>query len=117
MFKQFSGGNFKVFDDAEIKAVHEATIELLENVGIKMHNKTARQIFHDRGAVVDQENGIVKIPRTMLEEAIDSTPSRLVLCGREEINDLVLEGANVYLGTGGTVLNTLDLDTGAKRLS
>lgn len=117
MFKKFHGGSFKVFKDAEVKAVHEATVELLQNVGIKMHNKTARQIFHDQGADVNQESGVVKIPRAMLEDAIASTPSRLVLCGREEKNDLVLEGANVYLGTGGTVLNTLDLDTGTKRLT
>jgi len=117
MFKQFQGGSFKVFSDSDIKAVHEATIELLEKVGIKMHNQTARHIFKENGAIVDDESRIVKIPLAMLEDAIDSTPSKLILYGREEKNDLVLEGSNVYLGTGGTVLNTLDIDTGKKRLT
>ena len=117
MFKMFQGGSFKVFSDSDVKTVHEATVELLENVGIKMHNQTARQIFKEKGAAVNDESRIVKIPRAMLEDAIDSTPSKLVLYGREEKNDLVLEGSNVYLGTGGTVLNTLDIDTGKKRLT
>jgi trimethylamine---corrinoid protein Co-methyltransferase len=117
MFKQFRGGRFKVFTDSEVTAVHEATVDLLRNVGIKMHNQTARQIFVEKGAIVDHESRIVKIPRAMLEDAIDSTPSKLILYGREEKNDLVLEGSNVYLGTGGTVLNTLDIDTGKKRLT
>jgi trimethylamine---corrinoid protein Co-methyltransferase len=73
-----------------------------------MHNPTARQIFDDKGAKVDNDSRIVKMPRVMIEEAIDSTPSKIILCGREEKNDLVLEGSNVHLGTGGTVLNTLD---------
>ncbi len=115
MFKYYEGGSFKVFSDKEINEIHEASVYLLENVGIKMHNETARRIFTENGANVDQESMIVKIPRGMLEDAIDSTPSRLILYGREEKNDLVLEGANVYLGTGGTVLNTIDLDTGKKR--
>ncbi len=117
MFKQFQGGSFKVFSDSDVKTVHEATIELLEKVGIKMHNQTARHIFKENGARVDEESRIVKIPRAMLEDAIDSTPSKLILYGREEKNELVLEGSNVYLGTGGTVLNTLDIDTGKKRLT
>ncbi|OPL10797.1 MAG: hypothetical protein AVO34_09845 [Firmicutes bacterium ML8_F2] len=115
MFKHFKGGSFRVFSDADIKAVHEASVYLLEKVGIKMHNEQARQIFADSGAAVDHESRIVKIPRAMIEDAVDSTPSSLVLCGREEKNDILLEGANVHLGTGGTVLNTLDLETGHKR--
>ncbi len=117
MFKHYKGGSFKVFSDEDVKQIHEATVYLLEKVGIKIHNETARQIYADKGANVDHEKRIVKIPRTMIEDAIDSTPSRIVLCGREEKNDLILEGANVHLGTGGTVLNTLDLETGKKRLT
>ncbi len=115
MFKHYKGGSFKVFSEAEVKQIHEATVYLLENVGIKIHNDRARQIFAENGAKVDKENKIVKIPQAMLEDAIDSNPSRIILCGREEKNDLLLEGANVHLGTGGTVLNTLDLDDGKKR--
>jgi len=115
MYKHYKGGSFKVFSDSDIKQIHEATLYLLEKVGIKIHNKRARQIFADNGASVDSETNIVKIPKGMVEDAIDSNPSKIILCGREEKNDLLLEGTNVHLGTGGTVLNTLDLDTGKKR--
>ncbi|MFO7951591.1 MAG: trimethylamine methyltransferase family protein [Bacillota bacterium] len=115
MYKHYKGGNFKVFSDEEVQEIHEATVYLLEKVGMKMHNDTARQIYADNGANVDEENKIVKIPRAMIEDAIESNPSKIILCGREEKNDLHLEGANVHLGTGGTVLNTLDMETGKKR--
>ena len=117
MYKHYKGGSFKVFSDSEVKQIHEATLYLLEHVGIKIHNKRARQIFADHGAGVDSETNIVKIPKGMVEDAVDSNPSKIILCGREEKNDLHLEGTNVHLGTGGTVLNTLDLDTGKKRLT
>ncbi len=115
MYKHYKGGSFKIFSDSEVKQVHEATVYLLENVGIKIHNERARKIFKDSGAEVDDAQQIVKIPQSMLEDAVDANPSSIVLCGREEKNDLLLEGKNVHLGTGGTVLNTLDLDSGKKR--
>ncbi|MDW7729757.1 MAG: trimethylamine methyltransferase family protein [Bacillota bacterium] len=117
MFKHYKGGSFKVFSEEDVTAVHEATVYLLEKVGIKMHNETARQIFKEKGAAVEEAQRIVKIPRSMIEEAIDSTPSKIILCGRDEKHDLLLEGSNVHLGTGGTVLNTLDFDSGRKRLT
>ena len=46
-----------------------------------------------------------------------AAPKRVVLCGREEKHDLCCEGKNVHLGTGGTVLNVIDLETGVKRLT
>ncbi len=115
VFQQFQGGSNHVFPESKVKEIHEASVYLMEKVGVKVHNPRARQIFADHGAEVDHSGAIVKIPRSMLEDAVAAAPSRVVLCGREEKNDLVLEGTNTYLGTGGTVLNTLDLDTGERR--
>jgi trimethylamine--corrinoid protein Co-methyltransferase len=115
VFPQYQGGSNHVFPESKVKEIHEASVYLMEKVGVKVHNPRARQIFADHGAEVDQDEAIVKIPRSMLEDAVAAAPSRVILCGREEKNDLVLEGTNTYLGTGGTVLYTLDLDTGERR--
>jgi trimethylamine--corrinoid protein Co-methyltransferase len=53
----------------------------------------------------------------MIERALVDSPSEVVLCGRDETNDLVLGGTNVYAGTGGAELNVLDLETGKLRPS
>lgn len=57
----------------------------------------------------------VKIPRGMVEEALASAPSRVVLYGREDKHDLVLEEKRTHMGTGGSVLDILDLESGEKR--
>ncbi len=115
MFKTVTGGSFKVLSKDDIQAIHRETLNIMEDPGIRVHNKRAIEIFSENGATVDEENGIVRIPGAMAEEAIASAPSSVVLPGREEKNDLLLEKTNTYLGTGGTVLNTLDLETGEKR--
>ncbi len=111
------GGRYKPLDDSDIRQIHEMSVRIMEEVGIKVPNKQALDIFSQNGANVDRESSIVKIPRAMFEEMVDKAPSRVVLCGREEKNDIVLEGARTHLGTGGTVLNCLDLETGKRRLT
>jgi trimethylamine--corrinoid protein Co-methyltransferase len=57
------------------------------------------------------------MPRSLVEDAIASAPSSLTLCGRDAQHDCLLEGSRVHLGTGGTALYVLDLDTGQRRRS
>lgn len=115
MVKKVEGGSFKVFSPEDMQEIHESSVYLMEKVGVKVHNENARRIFEEAGAEVDHQQALVKISRSMLEDALDSAPSRVVLCGREEEHDLELEGTNTYLGTGGTVLYTLDLESGERR--
>ena len=111
------GGQYKPFTDAEVKKIHEAAMTLLGKGGVKVFTKTGREAFKKAGADVDESTNLVKIPLAMVEDAIDKAPSRLVLCGRDPKHDCILEGSNVYLGTGGTAINVLDLDTGTRRPS
>ncbi len=115
MYPAFDGGQLRLLKEDDIKAVHEASVQLLGEVGVKVKSKAAREVFRSNGAEVDTATEIVKIPRDLLEKAISDAPSRVILYGREEKNDLHLEKARTYLGTGGTVLYALDLETGQKR--
>lgn len=117
MITGFEGGQYRPLTDEGIEEIHAMTVHLMEDVGIKVPNKQALDIFEEKGAKVNRDQERVKIPRAMLEEALDTAPSRIVLCGREEENDLTLEGARTHLGTGGTVLHVLDLETGKRRLT
>jgi len=110
-------GQYRPLQDEDIQAIHEVSVRLLRDPGIKVNSREALEEFARGGAEVDRQEMMVRIPRSMLEDAIDAAPSRVVLCGREEKHDLVLEGKRTYLGTGGTVLNVLDLETGARRPS
>ncbi len=115
MLETVTGGSLKVLKDGDMQEIHQATLDIMEDTGIKVHNKRALEIFASHGAQVDKGKKLVKIPPSMVEDALASTPSSVVLCGREEKYDLHLSKTNTYLGTGGTVLSTLDLETGKKR--
>jgi len=111
------GGQYKPLSPEGIKDIHNTSLRLLENVGMEVNCKEALDIFKEKGAEVNYDKHIVKIPCKMVEEAIDTAPSKVILYGREEKHNLVLEDKNVYFGTGGTVLNVLDWKTNQKRPS
>ncbi len=115
MINSAEGGKLKLLSEADIKAIHDMIVRLMADPGVKVPNTAALRLFKEKGATVDESTQIVKIPQSMLEETLKNAPSRVTLCGRLEENDLTLENAVTYLGTGGTVLNCLDLETGEKR--
>ncbi len=115
MFPAIDGGQFKLFKEEELQSIHKNVIELLEKTGIKVKSEEGLKIFKENGAIVDEKTCIVKIPQSMLEDAIDKAPSQITLYGREEKNDLLLDNARTHLGTGGTVMYTLDMETGKRR--
>jgi len=115
--KSLTGGKYKVLSDKEVKMIHNASLRTLEKTGIEVNSKRALQIFKEQGAEIDFDKRRVRIPRCMVEDAINKAPSKVILCGREEKHDLILEDKRVYMGTAGTALSVLDLETGEKRPS
>ena len=113
----YKGGQYRPLTDAEVRQMHGAVITLLEKGGVRVFTRTGHEAFKKAGADVNESTRVVRIPRSMVEDAIDTAPSRLVLCGRDEEKDCILEGRHVYLGTGGTAIHVLDMETGKRRPS
>lgn len=106
---------YRLFAEDEVAKISEGVLWTLENVGIEVNSEPAWDVFQEAGAFADAESKVVRLPRSMVEDAIDQAPSEVVLCGRQRRHDLYLENTRVYFGTGGTVLYMLDLETGEKR--
>ncbi len=111
--KGLVGGQYKPLSDEEVQQIHEASLQVLERTGVQVGQSEALQLFEDAGAAVEEDR--VRLPRSLIEDAIDKAASTVVLAGRDPEHDLILEDARVYIGTGGAALQVLDLDTGEIR--
>jgi len=100
-----------------VKQMADAVFEVLERSGVAVYSDEAFAAFKAAGAVVDPETRTVKLPRSLVEDAIDSNPSTITLHARNEWYDAVLEKDRVHYGTGGTAIFVLDPDTGQRRPS
>jgi len=116
-YSQLSGLGLSIFSDDELAELHRATLDVLENSGLMVLNDEAQDIFYSHGCKVDKKTNIVKIPPYMVEEAIRSAPSKVLLAGRNPEYDVVLEGTRVAYTTFGVAIKVLDLETGKTRES
>lgn len=106
----YVGGQYKPLSPESVGRLHQVALDLLWEVGSQVNSAQAFEIFAAAGAKVDPEKRLVYIPKSMVEDAIASAPSSVLLAGRDPKHDLQLEGSRVYLGTGGTTPYVLDLE-------
>lgn len=106
------GFSVSMYTDEELMAIHLASVEVLWFEGMHVGSKEAMDLFEDGGATVDRSAGTVRIPQYMIEEAIKSAPSTIVLAGRNRGRDVVLDRSRVNFTTFGAGVNWLDLETG-----
>ncbi len=93
--------------------IHMASLEVLEQVGVEVHGAGAREILGDNGADVDGMR--VRLPGTMVEEALSVTPSRLTLWDRHGEVAIRAWGYETAFGGGSDCLYVLDHRTGERR--
>ena len=71
----------------ELGDIHQATLDVLENTGVFIEADEALEVFDGAGAEIDRQNKIVRIPPQLVEDAIQSAPSKILLAGRDPKHD------------------------------
>ncbi len=101
----------------DIDRLHAATLEILEQVGVRFPSQKALDIWEAHGAQVDRETQIVKTSPALIETALQSAPPAYDLAARRAEQDLPLDGNHVFVGTDGCGVEVIDLHTGQRRTS
>jgi len=76
--------NCKALNDKELEQIHQATLEVLNEVGVKIHSKKALTLLEDKGLEVDHNKSIVKFDPETVEKAIRSTPEKFEVFSRDK---------------------------------
>ena len=108
---------YHVLTNEDLDAIHEATLELMHDYGVQMHGKEALDVLAGAGCEVDYEKDRVRFPKGLVNDAIESTPAEITLCGRDPKNDTVLGGKKVCYKNFGTGVFIFDPYTGELRES
>jgi trimethylamine--corrinoid protein Co-methyltransferase len=107
----------EVLSADQLAELRNATMEILEHVGVRFPSERALSIFADHGALVDWEAQMVRIPPTLVESAMQKAPRAYLLSGRAEGTELLLDGSRTYFTTDGCGVHTIDRETGEQRPS
>jgi len=89
-------GPFPVLDPEGVDRIHDASIRVLEELGIELWSAEARQLFSDAGAIIDGE--VVRIGRDIVEHALSTAPSSFRLTSRNPAKAIELGGNKIAFG-------------------
>ncbi len=109
---------WEVLSADQVRRLHDTTMDLLERVGVVFQNDEVLNLLRKRGARLDGQRA--RLPASLVERAIESSPGRVILHGRHRSRDVVLGEGNIHftscygpvrvrrLGESATVPGTLE---------
>ena len=107
----------RVLSEDEKTQVHERSLKILAETGVKVNTAKGRQYLKDAGAEVDENSKIVKFPRAMVEESLRLAPKDFTLGARRPGWDLSMNAGECTLIADGEGVSVIDRKTGEHRPS
>lgn len=105
---------FSIITNSDCEKIHQATLEVLEDSGVKFDSEKARKVLVDAGCWED-DNDCIHFPRKLVEDCIDANPAEFRHCGRTRDDDVLISQDQVYASNFGEGIVIYDLNTDERR--
>jgi len=106
---------FSILKKDDIEAIHQATLNLMEDFGVCVYGDEAQERFSAAGCDVDKETGRIKFPRNLVNDCIKSAPGEFTMCARDPDKDVKIGRDHVTFTTFGTGVVIIDPYTGERK--
>jgi trimethylamine--corrinoid protein Co-methyltransferase len=94
--------------------MRDASLEILERVGVRLYLEEAVEMLKKAGAKVSDGN-LVRVPPKIVESALRTVPHEVVLYDRKGQAVMPVGGYKCFYGPGSDCLNIIDHRTGQRR--
>ena len=112
---QHKGGFTEVASEDQLEMIHNASMQILEEVGIDVLNDEARRIMIENGARLASKKGTrVFFDRSLIADKITTVPSEFTLHARNPAHSIKVGKQYVNFGSVGSAPNTNSLDGGRR---
>ena len=97
------GGRYKPLSDADVVAIEENIFRILEEVGFNDATPHCIEACESVGAIMG-DDGRIRMPRQVVENAMQQSQRNLVLHGQDSVHDLKIGGSRVHFSTAGAAV-------------
>ena len=104
----------EVLDEEQVERIHEASLEVLETLGMKILSDQALDLLDSAGADVDRESRRVRFDRGLIAEYVAKTPTEFTLYARNPAHDVTFGGNRIVFTPVSSAPNCSDLDRGRR---
>ncbi len=95
--------------------VHEESLRILADVGVRVHGDVALPLLAGAGAEVDADTRLVRMPPSLVEAALATAPRAFTLGARNPEHDVAMPAAATRFALDGTAAFMRDFATGERR--
>lgn len=107
----------KVLSNGEIKKIHEASLNILEQCGVKILSRKMLDFLKSNGLNIDKEKQIVRFPRSCIEDALSKVPPRFDVFDRNGRYIYTLGDRIPRIAAGHNAIFWVDTETAETRNS
>ena len=100
------------FSADQIEAIHDTSLAILKDIGLRVLSDRARRIFRDAGADVDESEMMVRFDPDLVMASVDQAPAEVTLHARNPARSFTIGGMSVGFGTVGGPPNISDIENG-----
>jgi trimethylamine---corrinoid protein Co-methyltransferase len=104
----------QMLSEDQVAQIHNASMRILEEIGIKFMDDEALDIWAQAGASVDRGTQQVNIDRAHLAQIIAGVPRQFTLRARNPAHNVVIGGNNTVFATTSGVPFVSDLERGRR---
>jgi len=105
---------FPSLSESQFRRMHEASLEILERIGVRLYLEEAVDLLKKAGAEV-MDGNLVRVPRSLVEKALSSVPRQVTLYDRKGNPAMPVGGYRSFYGPGSDCLNLIDHRSGERR--
>ncbi len=98
---------FRVLSNDQIEEIFHAALDVLERVGTRVHGEEGLALLESAGALVS-DGDLVRIPSWLVRNALNTTPERIVVAGRDRRQRIYLQKDRIQFGTGSDCPSLID---------
>ena len=103
-----------VFSEDQVVAIHNTSLRVLEELGVKVLLPAGRDVLRKAGASVDEDTLMVRVDREIVEQAIRSAPSSFNVMGGTPERIITYGDDMVVFAPGAGCPNISDADRGRR---
>ncbi|PWH19265.1 MAG: hypothetical protein DDG59_03715 [Anaerolineae bacterium] len=105
----------QLLNDDEIRRVHQQSLRILAEVGVRFHGDKALPLLKANGVKVDQDRRIAYLPAEMVAHALHTAPKSFTLGARNAAYNFPLPASASRYAMDGTGSFMMDFNTGERR--
>ena len=107
----------QLLTEAQVRRTHEASLQILQEVGLEVENTKARALFKQHGCGVFDDSRRVTIPPRVVEDCLKSIPPKFTFRARNPEFDRTIPDASPLVMTASSAPNVVDPVTKQQRLA